>query len=84
MGMAKQIALASLGAIIIVVALIVWAYATGTMTSLAENIWCASIGKTVECHFRGYQHFLVWTVLGIINLLVLGLLSERIADRFRR
>ena len=83
MSVARQIALVALGAIVIAAAVIVWKYATGTMTSLVEDTWCTMIAKATVCQFRGYQHFLIWTVIGIVNLLILGLIVDRIGNRYR-
>ena len=83
MSVVRQIALIALGAIVIVAAVIVWKYSTGAMTSLVENTWCTIIAKAAVCQFRGYQHFLIWTVIGIMNLLILGLIVDRIGNRYR-
>ena len=71
MGMTRRVALVALGAILIVAFVIVWKYVTGIMTLFVENFWCSTFEKTDVCHFRGYQHFLIWTVIGIINLLII-------------
>lgn len=84
MGMTRRVALVALGAMLIVAFVIVWKYATGTMTLFVENFWCSTFEKTDACRFRGYQHFLLWTIIGIINLLIAGLLFDRIASRLGR
>ena len=78
MSMPKQIGLIALGAIMIVVAVLVWKYATSTMTNFVETAWCATIEKAEECRYRGYQHFLIWIVIGIVNMLILGLIIDRL------
>jgi hypothetical protein len=83
MSLARQVALVALGAIIIAAAVIFWKYVTGAMTSLVENTWCTTIEKAAVCQFRGYQHFLIWTSIGITNLLILGLIVDRIGNRYR-
>jgi hypothetical protein len=84
MSVTRQAALVALGAMLIALAVIGWKYLTEAMTLFAETFWCSTFEKTGVCRFRGYQHFLIWTVIGIINLLVMGLLIDRIGDRFRR
>jgi len=84
MSVPKRTALVALGAITLVVLAISWRYATVVMTSLVENAWCSTIEKAAVCRFRGYQHFLIWTIIGIINLLILGLLFDWISDRYSR
>lgn len=77
----KRTTLVVLGALFIAVAVLVWKYATTAMTSLVENAWCSTIAKSEACRFRGYQHMLIWTTIGIMNLLVLGLVFYRLLDR---
>ncbi|MBS0239332.1 MAG: hypothetical protein JSR89_12990 [Proteobacteria bacterium] len=84
MSMPKKIGLVVLGAIALVAGVVVWKYATVTMTSLVENAWCSTMEKAEVCHFRGYQHFLIWTIIGITNLFILGLLFDRIRDHYSR
>ncbi len=79
----KRVTLTASGAILFALAIFLWTYATGTMTSLVEHFWCSMVAAET-CRFRGYQHFLIWTVLGIANLLILGLLLEYARGRLRR
>lgn len=84
MSMTKQVALVALGAILIAAFVIVWKYVTGAMTLFVENFWCTTFEKADVCRIRGYQHFLIWTVIGIVNVLIVGLLFDRMAGRLRR
>lgn len=83
MSVVRQAVLLVLGVIAIAAAVMVWNYATGTMTSLVEDAWCTIIAKAGGCRYRGYQHFLIWMIIGIVNLLILGLITDRIASRYR-
>ena len=83
MSMTKKVALVALGAILIAAFVIVWKYVTGTMTLFVENFWCTTIEKTDVCRFRGYQHFLIWAVIGIINILMVGFIFDRMTGRLR-
>ncbi|WP_423414508.1 hypothetical protein RLW55_14040 [Hyphomicrobium sp. B1] len=76
----KRLAVMVLGAILVVLAVVMWAYATNAMTSLVEHFWCKLAGPEV-CRTRGYQHFIIWMVLGIFNLVVLGFLNDRARAR---
>jgi hypothetical protein len=82
--MAKQVALVVLGAILIVGFVVIWKYATDALTLFVESFWCTTIDKEQVCRLRGYQHFLIWTAIGIINLLIVGWLLSHFADRPRR
>jgi uncharacterized membrane protein len=84
MSMSRRVALAALGAILIAASVIVWKYVTGAMTLFVEDFWCSTFEKADVYHFRGYQHFLIWTVIAIMNLLIVGLLFDRIAGRLNR
>ncbi len=83
MSMTRRVLLVALGAILITAFVVVWKYVTGIMALFVENFWCTTFEKADVCRFRGYQHFLIWTVIGIINALILGLLFDRIAGRSR-
>lgn len=80
----RRVVLVVLGMILIVVFAFVWKYVTGAMTLFLEDLWCTTIDQAGVCRYRGYQHFLLWSVVGIVNLVVLGVLWERIANRSRR
>ncbi len=82
MSMPRQVALVALGAILIVAFVIIWKYVTGAMTLFVENFWCTTVDQAEACRLRGYQHFLIWTVIGIMNLLIAGWLLDRFAGRF--
>lgn len=45
MSVVRQVVLLVLGVIVIAAAVMVWNYATGTMTSLVEDAWCTIIAK---------------------------------------
>ncbi|MFT3732903.1 MAG: hypothetical protein QM780_16020 [Hyphomicrobium sp.] len=77
MSIARQIALIVLGAIVIAAAVILWNFATEIMTSIVEKTWCKTIDKSHDCSVRGYQHVLIWSFFGLINLLIMGFLIER-------
>jgi hypothetical protein len=83
-GAAARFTLVVLGIFLIAAFVIIWKFATDAATIFIQNLWCTSFGRTNDCQFRGYQHFLIWTVAGIINLLIMGFLCEKLADYFRR
>lgn len=84
MSTTKRVAMVALGALLIVTFIIVWKFVTDAMTLFVENIWCTEFEKANVCRFRGYQHFLIWMVIAIINALIVGFLFDRIGSRFHR
>jgi hypothetical protein len=81
-GAAAGFTLAVFGVFLVAAFVIVWKFATDATTLFVQNFWCLIFEKN-DCQLRGYQHFLIWGVAGIINLLVMGLLCEKIAEYFR-
>jgi hypothetical protein len=80
----KQAAVVLLGLLgVLLLALIVlgWGFATGSITSYAERFWCWGAGYAEDCHFRGASTFLMWCVVGLVNILIIGFLLDRIARK---
>jgi len=75
--------LAALGAVILAAIVVVWKFATDTITMLIENAWCRTAASAEICRFRGYEHFLAWMVVGILTLLIIGILIDRISNHFQ-
>lgn len=73
-----------LGALLLGLIVIAWGFATGGIASYVERGWCWSAGYPADCHFRGVWTFLVWCIIGIIGLLVVGFLVERIGEERHR
>ena len=83
MGRLKQGALAALGAVVLAIIVVVWKFATDTITMLIENAWCRTAANAEICRFRGYEHFLAWMAVGILTLLIIGVLIDRISNHFQ-
>jgi hypothetical protein len=74
-----------LGALLLGLAVLAWGLVTGGIVSYAERAWCWNASEPASCHFRGVWTFLLWSIVGIANLLILGLLVERLgSERGRR
>jgi hypothetical protein len=79
----KQGALAALGAVVLATIIVVWKYATDAIARLVEDAWCRAAANAEICRFRGYEHFLAWMVIGILTLLIIGLLIDRVSNHFQ-
>ena len=84
MTLVKRVMMGVLGAVLLVGIALVWKYLTGRMTLLIEQVLCWNAPLVETCRFRGASFFLVWSVVGLVNILILGLLLERLNDRLQR
>lgn len=73
-----------LGAFLLGLIVLAWGLATSSMASYVERAWCWSVGYPADCHFRGVWTFLVWCIIGIVNILIVGFLLERIGEERNR
>jgi hypothetical protein len=73
-----------LGALLLGLIIFAWAFATGGIASYVERAWCWSATQPANCHFRGGWTFLVWCVIGVVNILIVGFLLERIGEERNR
>ena len=73
-----------LGALILGLVVLAWGLATNGIASYIERAWCRNVGSSADCHFRGVWTFLVWCIVGIINILIAGFLLERIGENRNR
>lgn len=69
-----------LGALLLGLAVVAWGLVTGAIVSYAEHAWCSNTSGDVVCHLRGVWTFLLWSVVGIVNLLIFGFLIERLGN----
>lgn len=72
------------GASILALVVLAWSLATNGIASYIERAWCWNVGPSADCHFRGVWTFLVWCIVGIINILIAGFLFERIGENRNR
>jgi hypothetical protein len=84
MTLVKQAMMALLGAALLVGALLVWYYLTGRITLFIEQALCSSASVAEPCRLRGASFFLLWTVIGLVNIVLIGLLIDRLNDRLQR
>lgn len=73
-----------LGALFLGLIVLAWGFATRGIASYVEHAWCWSAGYPADCHFRGVWTFLVWCIIGIVSLLIIGFLIERIGEERHR
>jgi hypothetical protein len=84
MTLLKQAMVAILGAALLLAIVLVWRGLTGWMTLLIERAWCWNASLTDACRLRGSSLFLVWAVVGLVNIVIIGFVIERLNDRLRR
>jgi hypothetical protein len=69
-----------LGALLLGLAVLAWGLATSAIVSYAERALCWNANGDAGCHLRGVWTFLLWSVVGIANLLIFGFLIERLGN----
>lgn len=69
-----------LGALLFGLAVLVWGLVTSAIVSYAERALCWNSNGDEACHLRGVWTFLLWSVVGIVNLLTFGFFIERFGN----
>jgi uncharacterized membrane protein len=80
----KKAAVILLGVALLGLAVVIWGFVTGSITSYAERAWCRSAAYPANCHFRGVWAFLIWCIVGVVNILIAGFLLERFGKERNR
>jgi hypothetical protein len=75
----KQLSSALLGLFMLAILVFIWAGATRALSLFVERVWCWQINSVDVCHLRGAWVFLIWCVIALVNLLIIGLLIERVS-----
>jgi hypothetical protein len=68
---AAVVLLGLLGLLLLGLLILGWGFATRSITSYAERFWCWGAGYAEDCHFRGASTFLMWCVVGLVNILII-------------
>lgn len=84
MSLLKQVLMAAIGALLLIAIVLVWYGLTWSITTLVARAWCWRAVYADTCHFRGAWTFTVWCVAGLVNMLLIGFLVDRIRGRFER
>ena len=84
MSLLKQGLMAVLGALLLIAIVLVWYGLTGIITTLITRAWCWHTVHADTCYFRGAWTFTIWCVAGIVNMLLIGFLVDRIGGRLER
>lgn len=69
-----------LGALLLGLAVLAWGFVTSAIVFYAERALCWNATGDAVCHLRGVWTFLLWSLVGIVNLLVFGFLIERLGN----
>jgi small-conductance mechanosensitive channel len=77
----KQAAVVLLGLLLLGLVVLGWGLATGSITTKPQPNRCWGAGYGEDCHFRGASTFLMWCVIGLVNILIIGFLLDRITRK---
>jgi hypothetical protein len=78
MTLLKQVSLMLLGAALILGLVLLWKYTTGMISQVVERALCWMSGQSATCTLRAYARFSVWMAVGIVNLLVIGGILDKL------
>jgi hypothetical protein len=74
----KQLSGALLGLLMLATLVFIWAGVTRVIALVVERALCWQVSYAGVCHLRGAWVFLIWCVVALGNLLIIGLLIEKI------
>jgi hypothetical protein len=80
----KQLSSALLGLLMLATLVFIWAGITRVIASFVERALCWQVNYAGVCHLRGAWVFLIWCVVALVNLLIIGLLIEKISQPMKR